>query len=265
MGNALGLLWKHRTIAVLAVAGLALGWQQHRIAEAREARVNAEIALDSAEAAADSTREVLEGAFDTNLRYYQRRIVQVREMAADSVEEELGTDPRFRGDVTAQVDSLLADVVGERVETESKVRAASFSGYQKPYTFRADVEIPPAGTDAPTMHLEVLLDPIPIRVRVGCEEAQEGRKVRPAQATVRGPEWANLRLDSLQSDASVCNRAVVDPDPGVGLYLSGVAAGATSGVVLAEDPTWQDAAIGAGVGLVTSFAAEQAMSAVGLR
>lgn len=260
--TALRWLWRHRTLSVLLIAGMALAWQQHRLAEAREARIDAELAADSAEAASDSTREVLQDAFDTNLRYYQRRIVQVREMTADSVEDELRTDPRFRGDVTARVDTLIADVEGETDATRA-VRAANFSGYQRPYTFRADVKIPPAGTDAPTMHLEVLLDPVPLRIRVGCGDAP-GRKVRPAQATVRGPDWATTRLDSLRQSAEVCNRRVVDPEPGWELYASGVAAGATSGVVLAEDPTWQDAAIGAGLGLATSFAAKQAINVVGL-
>lgn len=264
LGAAVRLLWKHRTVTVLVAAGLLFAWQEHRVSEAREARVNAELRLDSLEAAEDTTREVPVDVLRENVRAFQRRIVQVREMTADSVEEDLESDPRFRGNVTAAVDSLVVEEAGETTVEDDDVRLASFNGYREPYHFEADVRVPPPNTTPPKMRLRVQLDEIPLTVRVGCGEASEDREVRPAEATVTGPEWATIRLDGLRQSVDVCNRRVVDPEPGWELYASGVAAGATSGVVLAEDPTWQDAALGAGVGLVTSFAAEQAMSVVGL-
>lgn len=197
-------LWKHRTISLLVLVGLAFAWQQHRLSEAREARVEAELALDSAAAAGDSTREVLTEALTGQARYYQRRIVQMRKLTADSVERELETEPAFRGDVTARVDELIVEEEGEATK-DGGLRTATFAGYHEPYTFEAEVAVPPPAGPPPRMNLSVELDPLPLRLRVGCGPAPSGRDVRPAQATVRGPEWATLELDSLQADAQVCN------------------------------------------------------------
>lgn len=260
--TALRWLWRHRTLSVLLLAGLALGYQQQRVVQAREAQIDAELARDSAEAAADTTRRVLTESLQGQARYYQRRVVQVREMTADSVEEALDTDPRFRGDVTARVDELAVSSTAHKTRQQGRIRAANFSGYEEPYRFRADVKLPPPDGAKPTMRLRVKLDPIPLRVRVGCEKA-EG-PVRPAQATVRGPEWATLRLDSLRQSAEVCNRPAVNPPPVWPVYVGGTLGGAATGIAFADQATWEDAALGGAIGLAVSFGAEQAMDVLGL-
>lgn len=217
--------------AVLLAVGGALLYAHHQ----RGLRRRAELARDSLEAAADTTRLELHAWRDAAGRvrdYYQRRAVQA-EIQRDAVAEELAQESRARAELELTVatrDTAGLPSPGPVTVDTAGVREASITWRREPFTVDVRARVPPP-PDSARWDISAALDALHMDLRVACGEAPAGREVRPANVTVGAPAWATVRLDSVRTAAHVCN-----PEPG-GLLFGW------------DPPTWLQVAVPFGAGL----------------
>lgn len=194
-----------RAVVVLVLLS-ATCYAQSRIADAEYRALDAELRLDSAEAAADSSSEVWAATLGDNARAFQRRGIQLRELN-DSLSSELGREARARVAAEVRVDSLSREVEGALIApTDSSSPAvAEFNVREPPFAVWARVRM----SDPPVMRMEIVLDPVPLTVRIGCEDVKDG--LRKAYASLEGPVWAHIRVTRAEQEAGVCNPRLEDP------------------------------------------------------
>lgn len=205
------------------VAGLLLGVVVVRGCETDRLRaqlLTSQFRTDSALAAADTQKVRLLGA----LRLTSRRAVQMAQKA-DSVDQLLQQSRKALVSLAATVRPLDTVLVAQpaTVDSADSLRTARFNGRYPPYTITAEVQVPRPPV-APTMRLAVLLDTIPLGVRIGCTK-NPGKAPQSAQVAVGSPIWAQVNLVALTTAPEVCNAAlVVKPKkrvPWWGLLLAG--------------------------------------------
>lgn len=235
---------------VIAALIAALGWKQFQLQAAES--LNDELLLDrdALEAAQDSSRELtetLEGVAG-QLRIFQRRSLQT-EQRNDELEDALGEERIARIEAEAQVDSLVATSTGVvQVDTVRDERSASFRVRREPFTVDADVVLPPP-PDSGRIDLGVMVDPVPLGVRLTCGPRQE-QGFRSASVLLTTPEWMTAEIGDVSQEPGVCNPQLAEP-PDEGFRIPGwviaPSAGALGGYAVDQDPV--DAAMGGLIGI----------------
>jgi hypothetical protein len=198
----------HRAVLALMLLSLALAirwgeWQRREGQRVRElARIDA-LAIDSNQAARDSTRAVVvAGAFRDSVRVYQHRIVQVRQRA-DSLDQSLGLERAARYQIAAEMAELRTRITSPVTVEPDDERSATFSARDGPFYIDAAVTLPrPPGDGQVTLRVRV--DTAVLEARVGCGPAN-GSGVSPAALSLAGPSWMALRLDRLEQEPRVCS------------------------------------------------------------
>lgn len=258
--------WGTNNWQAVLLAVVVLGWAR-ACGEARQeraARVGAEFRLEAAEVAADSSREVLAGVLAEHVRYYQRRVHQVRELALDSVDRALREESRVRGEFVVQVPETEVTAEGglADVREEESVRVGTFRVQKPPYHIWAQALLPsPGDSIPPELRLRIGLDPVKVGVRIACGDAPEGREVRPALATVRVQRPYEAEVVAVQSVWEVCNAEAAgvarrgSGGAGVGSVLAGGVVGGVSGWAAGGDV--EGAATGAVAGVATGWLIRQ--------
>lgn len=243
LGGVVGKVASNPVVWVLVVLLGALGAQTVRLRQAQAVALDEALARDSVEAVLDSTRELV-GIMGDSARVWQRRALQARQ-DADALDRQLGQARQALVALEATVRPLDTTLVGVAVAApDSTTRVARFQARQEPFTVLAVATLPRPPAQ-PTLALGIGLDPVPLRVRVGCADGPG--LVRPANVTVEGPPWATVDLLFASTDPAVCNGRLLAPKrpPGWSLPLAGAAGGAGAAAVTGGSP-WQ---VGAGAAL----------------
>lgn len=199
-----------RTKLAIAAAGallLLLGVQTCRLAEANErARDNA-FRADSAEAVADTSRDVtaqLAKLIGDSVRASELRILQVTP-DRDAVDRALARTSATVASLSATVrglEAVLTADTGTTTEDVEGVRRATFTIDSTPYRGTAAVTMPRLPAPA-SIALDLRLDTARIAPRIQCGAPVSG--VRPASLLVTTPDWLTVTIDSVRSDPNVCN------------------------------------------------------------
>lgn len=188
-------------VAVMVALVAGPGYLYHLYAAERDARVTAELAVDSLEAVNDTTRLRALNELNDSINYWERRVVQV-ESVNDSLSEELGQTVVARNRAVARVDELETQVHGivfeEAGEDSVAVQAARFEVRQPPYTAWAEAVM----ADPPILRLRIALDSIPLTIRLGC--GVDGDLSR-AYVGIESPEWADIQVTEAQQESNICN------------------------------------------------------------
>lgn len=191
------------TPALIACAALTvmLGIQTWRLDRSQLATTRALLEATNATARADSTRNVTPDNWAAGRVIVERLLVQERQRA-DALDRALKLVRVVNLRQTLVIDSLSAVIPGQPVtESAEGVREGRFSYRQIPYSASAIVRLPPA-PEAGLLDLTVALDPVPLKVRLGCRSVR-GRAPF-AVAVVEGPDWARIQLDSVSQSPAIC-------------------------------------------------------------
>jgi hypothetical protein len=173
---------------------------------ARANNVRAAVALDSIEAARDTTREVQIALLHDSVRVFVRRAQQV-EQRADGLDRALQATRLAR--LNAQVRVAALDTV-VRVKSvtvvRDSVRRTRFAVRDPPYTVLGDVERNDSNQvdDATSVSLHIDLDSIPLQVRLSCAVVGE-TPVKRALVVAIAPPWARVRISAVEQSLSICN------------------------------------------------------------
>lgn len=189
-------------LVTTALLLLALTSAQHR-AEVLGLRA------DSVQARADTLRVT----FAESLAVWRRRAVQVTTTPATRVV----VRPVLRVDTVRVADTVAV--------TGDAVRTATFLKYQPPVSLRAAVALPPAGQPG-TLDATLVVDPIPLDLRIACGRAVDG--IRPVEAVVTTPSAVTLTMDTPVVDPAVCHR----PDPAPRRWPYALLVGFVAGLAL---------------------------------
>jgi hypothetical protein len=193
----------------LAVALLATVRVEERRVGKEKARVTT-LALQAVNATAerDSTRDValrnaeVAAQLGDSLRIAERLVVQVAERD-DALDQALGHERRARYRLTAAVDSLSQVArAASFVDASTGTREARFDLRQAPFTIAANVAIP-APPDSARLAIGVVLDSIPVDVRLGCA-APDGDGIRSASIDAVTPAWASVRFQRVEQASELC-------------------------------------------------------------
>lgn len=193
-----------RNVVIMAVLLAALGFQSCRLRQEQQRVGQALLRADSLEAAGDSTRAVavkVQTLLGDSIVGVERRVIQEKQRA-DALDRALGRERIAKVGLLAMIDSLI--VVTSSVTDSTSPEGTRFLTFQidtTPYHGEALVKVPPQPLTA-SLDLRLALDPIPLHLRLGCGPAANG--IRPATATLLGPPWASLRLDSLSQSETLC-------------------------------------------------------------
>lgn len=243
--------WK---LAVIAVLVLAMGGLYMKL-EATERELGKErLAHENAVARADSTTEELQ-ELDSRYRFF-RRLSQQYKIERDSIDRKLDQESQARAQLAVQVRELRADsAIADTAYIEGDTRVAEFSRRLEHGLLTTKVRVPPAPAPPELRDIRFQLDPIMLEARIACIQKDN---VRAASLTVRTPNWATVRVDSVVTEPRVCNPDLLNGNGSqtmwVGTTAIGTLSGATSGYVIGNgDPV--DAVIGGvaggGVGYLT--------------
>lgn len=201
--------WKG--LAAAAAVAAVVGVGAHLVDQVRDARAERDAALlrvDSAEAAADTTREVLLAALGDHARWFERRAVQVRGDVRDSLSAELERVTRAHARLEVRFDSVAADVTAaapaEELGDSLDTRTATWDVRRPPVRAIVQVWVPKPPAD-PRLRFTASVDPVPMSVRVGCNAAPAEGGIRPATVSVTTPPWAEVRVVGASQSADVCN------------------------------------------------------------
>ena len=192
-----------RDLIILAVLLAALGFQSCRLRQEQQRVGEALLRVDSLEAVADTTRAVtvkVQSLLGDSIRAVERRVVQERQRA-DALDRALGRERIARVGLSLKVDSLLARVVASSDTVQDGTRTIGFEVDTVSFRGSVTVRVPPSPAP-PVMDLRLVVNPIPLQLRLGCGDPVNG--IRPATATALGPAWAPLRLDSLSQSPDLC-------------------------------------------------------------
>ncbi len=185
------------TMIRLALILAVIVIQQALLQRADHRTLDAGLVSDSSDAVHDTTRLVVvdtTAASDSGL-VWQRRAVQEAQRA-DALDGALHEERVARADVTVIVPTVDTTIAMPRPGTSEKIR-------QGPYSIEVDHTTPAAGDSAPVLGLRVALDTLHLGVRIGCGTAARGG-VRPASVSVLAPSWAQVRLDQVEQEPTVC-------------------------------------------------------------
>lgn len=178
------------------------------IAWNREQSITREAGLvrDSLEAVIDTTRLVEVSVLHDSLRLYERRVLQVAQ-ESDSLDRALKRERRLKAEVSVAIAPIDMQGTSEPTVDSADVRIMAFRNIRRgPVTIDSlYVRSPPLPAPA-AMRIWARVEPIPLGIRMQCG-LKEIDGIRPAFATVRAPQWATARIDSLQADPDVCNPA----------------------------------------------------------
>ncbi len=194
-------------VGVLLLLLLLTSWQAY--SWYRRAGDNA-LRADSIQAAADTTRRVLQETMRDSVAVWQRRAIQLRERS-DQLDRALRLERRARVALEARVHALALTDTSPTAVVEDSVRRIAFSGRDPPYTYRADITLREFPTPQYNLALEIQLDPIPLDLRIGCSPPIDG--IRQAQATVVSPPWATVELTYVTQDQDVCRSPALELPP----------------------------------------------------
>lgn len=175
---ALAILAALTCAAMLVYRAKAMNLERERDVQAFRA--------DSVEAVADTTRRVA--------GMWEKRSVQM-EIERDSIDDLLRQKSVVKAKIFVRVDTQYVEAVAE-----SHADTADFHTHQTPFDINAHVVMPDTGLA--TAAFRVSLDPIPLSVRLGCQNA---KPIKKATIAVKSPDWAKLQMDSVYQDKSVCN------------------------------------------------------------
>lgn len=197
-------------IVVAAVVGALAwgGWSVHALRVERERGRAAALRADSAEAARDSSREVvvserLRGLVGDSAAVHERRVLQVRQ-EADSLDRALGRERAARYRVEAEVAALRAVAAAPvSVDAADSVREGRFIVRQAPYHVEASVVLPRPPAPG-RMDMVVRVDSATFEARVGCGAEGVGG-VRPATLALVGPAWVRARIVRVEQEPRVCS------------------------------------------------------------
>lgn len=197
------------------VASLGI-WGSCKSLEAKHAKERAaEAALDrsNAMAAADSSRQLagkVQALLGDSLQAVQRLALQ-QQQKADALDRALQLERIAAAGLRATIRKLEASIAGAPVleDTATKTRTGSFDYREPPYTIVARVTLPPPPA-AGRLQLSVVLDPVPLQLRLGCGPP-DVHGIRPASATLTGPPWATLELGAVEQSPDLCKSPALKP------------------------------------------------------
>lgn len=189
MKRLLAWLGLSPTVALLGLTALGLlAGQWAMIRHYRTQALDAALARDSAEAAADTTRRILLGS----LTLAQRRVIQVS-LERDSLDRAL----KVRS-VAHAATTLRLPVVDTVLVAVPRADTATFTYDSVPYHAAVTV----AWTDTATAHFRFRADSIWVRQRTVCGAPVRG--IRPATVAYLTPSWVTLTVDSAQQSPLFC-------------------------------------------------------------
>lgn len=199
----------HKSVlgVVLLLALLVQSWRLHRAWE--EARSIAFVA-DSIRAANDSTRELSERekkALGDSLTGVRKLVVQTTQRA-DALDRALKAERKARLEATVSLPTLDTALVGA-VRDSGDVRVGRFESHSPPFQVRAVVALPPP-PEPGQMALRVVVDPIPVGMRLACGVKGVGG-VRSAEVVMTGPQWAVFDIGQVTQAREICNPRVSVP------------------------------------------------------
>ncbi len=182
---------------VIAFALAVVVIQQTLLQRADHRTRDAGLVRDSSDAVHDTTRLVVvdtTAASDSGL-VWQRRAVQEAQRA-DALDRALHEERAARAELSVIIPAVDTTIAIPRPGMGEKIR-------QGPYTIEVDHTTPAVGDSAPVLGLRVALDTLHLGVRIGCgAAARDG--VRPASVSVLAPSWAQVRLDQVEQEPTVC-------------------------------------------------------------
>lgn len=219
-------------LALLVLGAFAL--QNERLHRAQAEAFRLALVADTLAAARDTSKELhlALGVLADSLHIVERRALQVAQ-ARDALDRQLHVRRIARDSVVVRERVLDRSVtsIAPQVLRDSARRAA-FDIRSPPYTVHAEVIVPgKTSEDSATMKLRVVLDSIPMEVRLSCGERVLAG-VRPAVVTVSGPQWAQLHLARVEQEAELCavNVAPQDSKSSLAFLLERVSAFAGYGI-----------------------------------
>lgn len=201
--------------AALAVWGSC---QSHQASKAREQAAQAALALSNEVAANDSTRKLTAAKVEAalallgdSLQAVQRRAVQ-QQQRADKLDRALGLERIASAQLTATVRRLEITLAeAPVVEDAAGSRSGSWAYRETPYTVEATAVLPKPPAVG-TFSARILLDPVPLQLRLGCSPANRDG-IREASATLTGPTWAELSLGAIEQSPDLCQSPALKPKP----------------------------------------------------
>lgn len=162
-------------------------------------------ALDSAKAAADTTRNVNLKSFGDSVAGATRLAFQ-QEVVRDAIDKALRVVSASKTNIVIHVDTVRASGTGTGVTETADVRKDSFTVRQEPFTVTAAVALPRPPSKG-SIKLGVVTDSIQLGVRLQCGEPVRG--VRPASILVTTPKWMNAKIEGAQTTPQACNPITV--------------------------------------------------------
>lgn len=191
--------------ALLAV-GLGWGaWEARAARIARQRAGEAALAASNEVARNDSSHRVLlrrvVEVLGDSVQAVQRRVVQVLQKA-DDLDKALKLDRIAVATLTATVATLTTAVHAPPAHDSGGTRIAEVTHRAVPFTIDARAELPPP-PDSARWRFRVALDPIDLRLRLGCGRV-DSFGIRPASVLLTGPTWAQLALGPAEQSPDLC-------------------------------------------------------------
>ena len=216
-------------LVVIVVLITALSIEAVRGGRARARGVRAALALDSAQAASDTSREIEVAALHDSVRVFVRR-VQQQEQRADQLDRALESQRLARLNAHVRVAALDTVVRTDTVRVgPDSTRRSHFRVRQGPYTVEGDVVVD-GSMLAGSVALRVDLDSIPLELRLSCGGGSSG--VKQALVVAIAPPWAKIALASVEQSPTLCNPELAPPSARArvaGLFArAGVSMGASA-------------------------------------
>ena len=155
--------------------------------------------------------------------------------------------------VVATVDTVYVEGETSPVVVQDDVRVVTFEGYQKPFKYSGRVFAPPA-PERGQYDLRISLDPVPLRLQIGCRESDDVIIASEARVLITAPSWLNIKSIDGNVDPIVCNSQLMAP-PSSGSLASwmwvpvGAAAGAATAYA-SDGDVGMGVVLGAGTGML---------------
>lgn len=188
-------------LAVIVVLVAALWVQGVRAAHARTSALRTSLALDSAESARDTTRELGVAALHDSVRVFVKRAAQ-QQQRADNLDRAVSGQRLARLNAQLRV-AALDTVVRTDTVTVTSTGRRRFAVRKAPYGVVGEIA-PADSTGDQAVSLQIDLDSIPLDVRLSCER-ERGAAVNKALVVAVAPQWARVRLDAVEQSPLVCN------------------------------------------------------------
>ncbi len=168
---------------------------------------NDSAALDTSRRVALSRKDSM-AILGDSLAAVTKLAIQVRQ-SRDKLDKALGEEKKASAVLSLRLDSLTAHQVqstGGVIVTHDTVagtdtRSATFHVERPAWTADAKVQLPAAG--AGSLDLGVFIRPIPLALRIGCQDANSDG-IRPARVTAVSQTGVAVKIDSASTDPGVC-------------------------------------------------------------